>query len=150
MCMYIYMSLWVTRYEYMQIYIYIYIIIIMSSSGATGGDQCNRRRLREQPQLKVMPTDARQKSKRNRAMTTRVEETQVNHNGSQYSSPHSNTKNVRQAQAGRGRQSGMWSRHQPGIHRWSVSHRERARRMTHIRLPGWGWGVRCRARVKHN
>ena len=34
----------------------------MSSSGATGGDQCNRRRLREQPHLKVIPTDARQKS----------------------------------------------------------------------------------------
>ena len=53
------------------------IIIVMSSSGATGGDQCNRRRLREQPQLKVMPKEARQKSKRNRARTTRVEETQL-------------------------------------------------------------------------
>ena len=74
----------------------------MSSSGATGGDQCNRRRLREQPHLKDMPKEARQKSKRNRARTTRVEETQVNHSGSQYSSPHSNTKDFRQAQTGRG------------------------------------------------
>ena len=53
-CIYVYM--------YICIYVYIIIIIIMSSSGATGGDQCNRRRLREQPHLKVMPTDARQKS----------------------------------------------------------------------------------------
>ena len=35
----------------------------MSSSGATGGDQCNRRRLREQPHLKVMQADTRQKSR---------------------------------------------------------------------------------------
>ena len=107
----------------------------MSSSGATGGDQCNRRRLREQPRLKVMPTDARQKSAgtgQGRPGWRRLESTTME----VYTPAHTPMPRNFSSADRMGRQLSMQSRHQPSIHRWSESHRERARRMAHMRLPG--------------
>ena len=122
----------------------IIIIIIMSSSGATGWDQCNRRRLRAQPQLKVMPADARHKiigTEQGRPGWRK--ETGVtlldSHNGSLYSSPHPSAEEFRQAQTGWGGNQACGPGINPAIHKWSVSHRERGQEDgPHAPPRGWG------------